>query len=149
MKISYKCDYALKIILDLAEYYQHQLVHRHEIAARQDIPEKFLEQVLRSLKEGGFVRSKKGPNGGYSLNRPPKEISLGEIVRFIEGSVYPISCVDPDALPTCDFVPRCVFHPIWGKVGETVANIVDNIDFAQLQQQASRLREEEALTYYI
>lgn len=149
MKISYKCDYALKIILDLAEYYQHQLVHRHEIAARQDIPEKFLEQVLRSLKEGGFVQSKKGPNGGYSLNRPPKEISLGEIIRFIEGSVYPISCVEPGTPPTCNFVPRCVFYGIWEEVGEAIAQIVDNIDFAQLQQQASSLREEEALTYCI
>jgi Rrf2 family protein len=149
MKISYKCDYALKIILDLADYYPHQLVHRSEIARRQDVPEKFLEQILRSLIKGGFVQSKKGPNGGYSLSRPPKEISLGEVICLIEGSVYPISCVEPEAPPTCDFVPRCVFYDIWKEVGKTVAQIVDNINFEQLQQKASRLREEEAITYYI
>ncbi len=149
MKISYKCDYALKIILDLADYYPAQLVHRSDIARRQDIPEKFLEQILRSLIKGGFVQSKKGPNGGYALTRPPKEISLGEVIRIIEGPVYPISCVDPDAFPTCDFVPRCAFCGIWKEVGQAVANIVDNIDFRQMQQKTKKLREQEAIIYYI
>ncbi len=149
MKISYKCDYALKIILDLADYYPHQLVHRSEIAGRQDIPDKFLEQILRSLIQGGFVQSKKGPNGGYFLSRPPSEISMGAVIRFIEGSVYPISCVDPDASPTCDFVLRCVFCSIWKEIEVAITQIIDYTDFEQLRKKASGLREKEAITYYI
>ncbi|MCP4399621.1 MAG: Rrf2 family transcriptional regulator [bacterium] len=149
MKISYKCDYALKIILDLAEHSQIRLVHRREIAKRQDIPERFLEQILRLLMKGGFVHSKKGPNGGYSLTRAPKEISLGDIVRFIEGPIFPIACVDPAAPSPCDFVPKCPFYGIWKDVGDAVAHIVDNTDFEQIQQQASALKGRENLIYYI
>jgi len=149
MKVSYKCDYALKIILDLADYYQHQLEHRSDIAKRQDIPEKFLEQILRDLIKGGFVQSKKGPNGGYALSRPPAEISLGEVIRFIEGPVYPISCVDPEAHSACDFIPKCAFYDIWKEVGEAIVGIIDNIDFEQIQQKTSELKEKVSITYHI
>jgi DNA-binding IscR family transcriptional regulator len=71
------------------------------------------------------------------------------VIRVIEGPVYPISCVDPEAPPTCDFVSRCAFHSIWKEVGEKIAQIVDTVNFEQLQQKASRLKEKEAIMYYI
>ena len=148
MKISYRCDYALKIILDLAERYPEEFIHRSDIARRQDIPEKFLEQILRTLMQGGYVRSKKGPKGGYALILHPQKITLGEIVRFIEGTIYPIACVDPGAPLTCDFVPKCVFRDVWQEVGQAVSNIVDHITFEQLRQQSAELREK-FFMYYI
>ena len=128
MKITYKGDYATKIILDLAENYQQELVHIEDIAKRQDIPQNYLEQILLMLKKGGFVQSKKGPNGGYELTRDPKNITLGEVVRFIEGPIYPISCTDPKGPQTCKEINRCAFIGIWREVGDAIANIVDSIE---------------------
>jgi Rrf2 family protein len=149
MKISYKCDYATKIILDLSENYPNNLVHIEDIARRQNIPRNYLEQILLSLKRGGFVQSKKGPKGGYSLTRRSKEISLGDVVRFIEGSIYPISCVDPQASRTCDEVSRCALSGVWKEVGDAISNIVDNVNFEQIMDRTRKIRRKEVINYYI
>ncbi|MCP3932063.1 MAG: Rrf2 family transcriptional regulator, partial [Bacteroidetes bacterium] len=83
----------MKIILYLSNIYPEGTAHIKQIAESQDIPKKFLEQVLLLLKKGGFVQSKQGPKGGYFLARAPEEIYLGEVVRFLEGSIHPISCI--------------------------------------------------------
>jgi Rrf2 family protein len=149
MKISYKGDYALKVILDLSNNYPGGAVHIEEIANRQDIPRKFLEQILLELKKGGFIQSKKGVNGGYFLARRPKEILLGEVIRFIEGTTYPISCIDPTAPKTCSEINRCVFYPIWQKIGSRVTSMVDNINFEQLQEEDLRIKGKSAISYHI
>ncbi|MFC1517443.1 RrF2 family transcriptional regulator [Candidatus Margulisiibacteriota bacterium] len=149
MKVSYKGDYATKIILDLSEIYPNKLAHIEDIAKRQDIPQNYLEQILLTLKKGGFVQSKKGPNGGYSLTRRPEEISLGEIIRFIEGPVYPISCCDPQGTQTCKETKKCAFIGIWKEVGDGIANIVDNINFEQIKERTRKIREKEAISYHI
>ncbi len=149
MKISYKTDYALKVILDLANNYPDKLVHIEDIAKRRDSPKKFLEQILLERKKGDFARSKKGPYGGYQLIREPKDIILGDVIRFIEGSVYPISCVDPDAQKTCEETKQCVFYSIWYDVGKKISSIIDNVNFEQLKERDARLRQNEAGVYYI
>lgn len=149
MKISHKCDYALKIILDLSEYYQLRKVHLSEIAERQDIPENFLEQIIRFLKKGGFIESKKGPNGGYFLTKSPKEILLGEIIRYIEGTIFPISCADPNGKCECDFIPKCAFLGIWKDIGDAINKIIDSYNFEQLLQQTLEMREGRTFTYCI
>lgn len=149
MKISYKGDYALKVILDLSNNYSEGLVHIEEIANRQDIPRKFLEQILLELKKGGFIQSKKGANGGYFLARRPKEISLGEVIRFIEGTTYPISCIDPTAPKTCAETNRCVFYPIWQKIGSRVTSMVDNVNFEQLREEDLIIKGKSVITYNI
>jgi len=85
MRVTYKGDYALKTILDLALHYERGPVTIHDLARRADIPIKFLEQILLNLKRGGFVQSRRGKIGGYFLARPPAGIKLGEVVRFIDG----------------------------------------------------------------
>lgn len=132
MKISYKCDYALKIILDLSFYYQKELISIKDISQRQDIPKKFLEQILLELKKGGFLNSKKGPNGGYSLAKSPEDIILGDVIRYIEGSVYPISCIDRESPTECSELCECVFAPIWRDVGDAITEIIDGINFKDL-----------------
>ncbi|MBU0579773.1 MAG: Rrf2 family transcriptional regulator [Candidatus Margulisbacteria bacterium] len=149
MQVTYKGDYALKVILDLSLNFKKELVHIEDVAQRQDIPQNFLEQILLLLKKGGFVQSKKGPNGGYQLTRSPKTISLGEVVRFIEGPIYPISCVDPHGPQTCKETKRCAFIGVWKEVGDAISNIVDNINFEQMVEKTKKLREKEAINYFI
>ena len=149
MKISYKGDYALKIILDLALTYPDKLAHTKDIAQRQDIPKNYLDQIMLTLRQGGFVQSKKGPNGGYALTRPPKDITLGEVVRFIEGPIYPISCVDPDSPQSCDEVNKCGFYEIWQDVGLAISEIIDKITFEEIKHRALRLAQHNTNMYYI
>jgi len=131
MRITYKGDYALKTILDLSTHYGDAPITIHELAARADIPTKFLEQILLDLKRGGFVESRRGKIGGYLLARPPKEIALGEVIRFIDGPVDPINCLDKH-YKGCKEVTRCVFRDIWQKVEKETSNIIDNITFDDL-----------------
>ena len=149
MKISYKTDYSLKVILDLSKNYPDQLVHIDELSRRQDIPKKYLEQLLLSLKQGGFVRSKKGPKGGYSLASDPAKISLGDVIRFMEGPIYPISCIDPAMKQECDFKHKCVFTAIWKNIEATVSGIVDKISFADLAEAETRLLGKNPVDYQI
>ncbi len=149
MRISYKTDYSLKIILDLSNHYNSGLVHIGEISERQDIPKKFLEQLLLGLKKGGFVQSKKGPNGGYSLTTEPGNIKLGDIIRFVEGTIYPISCIDPSARQDCEFRARCVFTGIWRDVEAAVSDIIDSFSFADLLKRETRIMERMSGDYEI
>ncbi|OGV20752.1 MAG: hypothetical protein A2X47_11070 [Lentisphaerae bacterium GWF2_38_69] len=148
MKISYKCDYALKVILFMSER-KNDFAHLEELSETQDIPRKFLELILLELKKGGFVESKKGPKGGYYLLKEPKDIKLGDVVRFIEGSVYPISCVDPTLPQSCKERRKCVFAPVWRKIGECINSIIDGINFQDLVIESARKRKEENLNYCI
>ncbi len=149
MKISYQTDYALKIILDLAKNYPSQLVHISDLSKRQDIPRKFSEQLLLKLKQGRFVQSKKGPKGGYSLNHDPSKILLGDIIRFMGGSLFPISCVDPDVKQNCDFKCKCVFTSFWETVEKEISTVVDGVSFADLVKKESQLMQQLSIDYQI
>lgn len=149
MKISYKGDYALKIILDLSMYYPNELVSIVDLSKRQDIPKKFLEQILLDLKKGGFLQSKKGPNGGYSLAKSPENITLGDIVRYIEGSVYPISCIEPVNPSDCKDKTCCVFAPVWVEVGDAITSIIDGITFQELKNRYKDIKGKFILDFQI
>lgn len=149
MKISYKGDYALKIVLDLSMYYPDELVSILDLSQRQDIPKKFLEQILLDLKKGGFLQSKKGPNGGYSLAKSPADIKLGDIIRYIEGSVYPISCIEPVNSTECKDKACCVFAPIWTEVGNAITTIIDGITFKDLMKRYKDIKGRFILDFQI
>ena len=142
MKITYKGDYALKAVLDLALHYDtNSVVTIHDLAKRADIPIKFLEQVLLDLKRGGFVESRRGKVGGYLLAKPPKEIRIGEVIRFIDGPVEPITCVEKD-YTGCKDIYKCAFREIWQRVSKATSDIVDNITFEDLAGQIYSARKE-------
>lgn len=145
MKITYKGDYALKAILDLALYYG-KIVRIHDLAKRVDAPVKFLEQVLLDLKRGGFVESKRGKVGGYFLAKAPAQISIGDIVRYIDGPVEPIGCAGKD-YKGCKDMYKCVFRSIWQDVTKNISGIIDNIDFEDLVKQIEN--REKTLVYSI
>ena len=135
MKITYRGDYALKTILNLSINYGQGILTIHEIAERFDIPVKFLEQILLDLKRGGFVESRRGKIGGYALARPPEQIKLGDVVRFIDGPLEPIACVE-SGYKGCRDISRCVFKGIWKSVSASTAKILDSLTFADLAKKA-------------
>jgi Rrf2 family protein len=138
MRITYKGDYALKTILDLSLHYGDNPVTIHDLARRADIPIKFLEQILLDLKKGGFVESRRGKIGGYLLAKAPSRIKLGDVIRFIDGPVEPIICVNKN-YKGCNDINRCVFRNIWAKVAEADSRIIDNITFEDLVKKTKNL----------
>lgn len=134
MRITYKGDYALKALLDLALHSKEGLSTIHEIAKRINAPVKFLEQVLLELKGAGFVESRRGKVGGYLLAKAPGQITLGEVVRFIDGPIEPIACVEK-GYAGCTDLYKCVFRSIWSQVSKATSEIVDNITFEELVSQ--------------
>ncbi|MDD5155128.1 MAG: Rrf2 family transcriptional regulator [Candidatus Omnitrophica bacterium] len=146
MKITYRGDYALKAVLDLALHYDKGLSTIHEIAKRIDAPVKFLEQVLLDLKKGGFIESRRGKIGGFLLSRPPAKITVGEVVRFIDGPIEPIACVK-HGYSACGDVYKCSFQKIWQNVYKATSDIIDHITFEELAAQASF--GQQALAYSI
>jgi Rrf2 family transcriptional regulator, cysteine metabolism repressor len=120
MKISVKSEYALHAVLDLALQPVGEPVKIADVARRQKIPQKFLELILASLKQGGFVESRRGAEGGYRLARPANELTVGEVLRFVEeGKKTKRAPSDP-------------FHDIWNDVDKAVSAILDHTTFAEL-----------------
>jgi Rrf2 family cysteine metabolism transcriptional repressor len=149
MKISSRGLYALKVILDLSNHFQ-SLVHIIDLAERQNIPPKYLEQVLTQLKRAGFIQSKKGPKGGYALCRPPKQITVGEIVRLTERSMF--SGRSPEESPGGNQdTTRNGFFGVFNEIEEAVASVIDKIDFADIQKREAEFlsKEMDAITFYI
>jgi Rrf2 family protein len=127
MKISKKGDYALRALLCLALHYDKGVMHMTEIAGREDIPKKFLEQILLLLKGAGFVQSKSGVGGGYMLARPPEEIALGDVIRVVDGPLAPIGCVSKKFHVACPREKTCGIRSIMQDVRNATAQILDNI----------------------
>ena len=146
MKITYKGDYALKALLDLAVHYEQGVSTIHEVAKRINAPVKFLEQVLLELKNGGFVESRRGNVGGYQLAKDPSDITVGQVVRFMDGPIEPIACVEK-GYSGCTDTYKCVFKRIWQKVFHATSDIIDNVTFDDLRQQISA--SSKVLTYSI
>ena len=140
MKITYKSDYALKTILDLALNYHNGVVTLHDLAKRLDIPVNFLEQILIALKNGGFVKSRRGKTGGYLLARHPSQIKIGEVIRLIEGSIDPIACVHR-GYKRCRDLYKCVFREFWQGVESATSNIIDNVTFEDLVNKTRLAKE--------
>lgn len=138
MNISAKCEYALRVMLDLADSFPQGGVHLKDIANRRMIPVKFLEQIMRALRKGGFVQSKKGPNGGYALTREPSTITLGEVIRCIDGPVYPTSCGGTAMASSCTGESDCALVDVWKQVDDAISGVIDRIDFKELRENEER-----------
>lgn len=149
MKITYKGDYALKIIFDLSLNYEKGMIQIKEIAKRQDIPIKYLEQIIIILKGAGYVRSRRGPSGGIWLAKPPEQIMIGDIVRLMEGSTSPIACVSTSSYSKCDYEESCPFIEIWCKIRDSINSVVDTTSFKDIADKYNKMREKNAFVYTI
>lgn len=139
MRISTKGRYAIRLMIDLAENYSGVPIRLKDVAARQEISEKYLEQIISILNKAGCVRSVRGPQGGYTLARTPEEYTVGMILRLTEGSLAPVECVEPDA-PPCAREDNCVTRILWNKLNEAISSVVDTTtleDLLNWQNQAN------------
>ena len=126
MKISTKGRYALRLMLDIALNDAKTPVRIKDIAERQQISDKYLEQIVSSLNKAGFVKSLRGPQGGYRLTKKPEEYTVGMILRLIEGSLAPVACLDDD-INNCTRADRCPTLILWEKLYDAISEVVDNI----------------------
>ena len=136
--ISQKCQYALRAIFELARHNGEGLVKIAEIARAQAIPPRFLEVILSQLKQGKFVMSQRGNTGGYRLIRAPKTLTVGEIIRFIQGPVGPVGCIAGDEKEKCSLYGDCVFLPMWEKVQNAISDVYDNTTIQDLVDQEKK-----------
>ena len=131
MKISTTGRYALRLMVDLAMNADKQPVRVKEISARQEISDKYLEQIISFLTKAGYVRSTRGPQGGYRLAKEPKDYTVGSILRLIEGKLCPVACLETDE-NVCERRAGCITLPLWEKLDEAINNIVDNVTLQDL-----------------
>lgn len=126
MKISTKGRYALRMMLDTAEHQEHGFVALKDIAQRQNISKKYLEQIALQLTQAGMLRAVRGHQGGYILTKAPSEYTVGDVLRITEGSLAPVACLDqePNFCERCDF---CLTLPVWQGLDRAIANYVDSI----------------------
>ncbi|SDY53125.1 RrF2 family transcriptional regulator [Lachnobacterium bovis] len=131
MKISTKGRYALRLMVDIAVHSDGHPISLKDVAKRQNISDKYLEQIISILNKAGCVRSIRGAQGGYLLNVDPKECTVGRILRITEGSLAPVSCIEDDEL-VCERADKCVTSFVYMKINEAVKNVVDNITLQDL-----------------
>ncbi len=135
MPISQECQYAVRAVFELAKRQGKRATKIGEIAEAQAIPPRFLENILNHLKGGGFVESLRGKEGGYLLARSAKELTVGEIVRFIEGPLAPVECSGGKKKGTCSMYGRCVFLSLWKKAEQALEEVYDGTTFQDLVTQ--------------
>ena len=124
MKISTKGRYALRLMVDLALNNTGEPISLKDIARRQEISDKYLEQIIHQLSKAGFVQSARGAQGGYRLTRTPEEYTIGEILRTVEGSLAPVSCLD--CKTPCDQVDSCITIGLYKKIQQAIDGVVDH-----------------------
>ena len=133
MKISTRGRYALRLMVDLAASNNDEFITIKSIAARQEISEKYLEQIITVLSRAGFVKSARGAQGGYKLARPAGEYTVGMILRAIEGSLVPVKCME-DEPNECSRCGRCVTLDVWKQIDAAISGVVDSITLDQLAE---------------
>jgi Rrf2 family protein len=139
MKISTKGEYGIRAMLELTSRYGQGYVQSSEIAAARNIPANYLYQLLITLRKAGVIRSRRGPQGGHMLARPPADINLAEVVMALEGPLAPTACVQDDVVDDCPFGERCAVRGIWQKVTDATQRILLETSFADLIADETRL----------
>jgi Rrf2 family cysteine metabolism transcriptional repressor len=140
MRLSTKGEYASRAMLELSLHYEKKPLHIRDISKAQDIPRRFLEQILLQLKRAGLLRSRKGPEGGYSLAKPPSEINVAEVIRAMDGPLAPIDCVSVTAYEVCPHERTCSLKGLWKEVRDAIAEILERTTFADLAEKARAAR---------
>jgi Rrf2 family protein len=144
MKLSVRGEYALRALLVLGLNYGDSVVRIQTICTQQNIPKRFLEQILNDLKSAGIVQSKRGVAGGYRLARRPEEITLAAIVRHLEGALAPVSCVSERFYEKCSCPDesRCAIRSVMKEVREAVVKIAERVTVAELCERYRTLQDQ-------
>lgn len=145
MKLSLRGEYALRALVVLGMNHQETVVPISTISEQQNIPKRFLEQILNDLKSAGVVESRRGVAGGYRLARPPEKITLAQVIRHIEGALAPVSCVSDRFYEKCSCPDegRCGVRSVMKEVRDAIAKILENFSVADLCDRVRRLESEQ------
>ena len=130
MKVSTKGDYGIRALIELGRHYGEGPLQSSEIAARQSIPEPYLDQLLTTLRRAGFIRSVRGPQGGHALIRRPEELPVSEVVLALEGSLDPIACLEEGS--PCSRQGGCAQRSMWEEVREVMVSVLQRTTIADL-----------------
>lgn len=148
MKVSTKGRYGLKAMVDLAVNDKDGQVSLKSVAERQGLSENYLEQLFSSMKKSGIVKSIRGAQGGYLLAKPAEDISVGDVLRSLEGTLCPVDCIDPEMPIACDKSDLCVTAIVWAKLRDKINEVVDSISIADLVKEYEERRKNDYI-YYI
>ncbi len=139
--MSQKCEYGLRIVLELTGRLGQGPVSVSEIATAQAIPQRFLELIVKELREGGVVRSYRGAKGGYTLVGDPGKLTVGRIVRLLDGSLSPMNCPPCGGSKLCLLQDSCVLAEVWCQAEQVLGGLYDSITFAELHRRREKLAD--------
>lgn len=141
MRVSTRGEYGVRAMFDLALHYGSGPISLKSIAERQRISETYLEQLMGALRKAGLVESRRGAQGGYLLAHPPEEVTIGQIIRVLEGPITPLDCLDSErgSGPYCDQPEQCVLRGLWKDLQDSMQRVLDNRTLEDLRQNAFRL----------
>jgi len=148
MRVSKKTDYALRALFTLVDHFGSGPIPIRELARRNDVPKKFLEQIMLALKKRGWVDSLPGLRGGYRLAKAPEKITMGEVVRHFDGILAPIDCVSVTGYKRCSQEPVCRFRRVFLDTRNYVANLMDSATLADLSRGAPVSKREVFVTSF-
>ncbi len=137
MKISTKGRYAVRVMLDLAVHNSGECIKVKDIASRQGISDKYLEQIISVLNKAGYVKSVRGAQGGYRIAREPKEYTVGMILRLTEGSMAPVACLEESA-DECERCDTCETLEVWKELYDAINQVIDNVTLEDLLERRQK-----------
>jgi Rrf2 family protein len=133
MRLSTQSRYGVRAVFDIAYHSEGLETQVKDISRRQGISQRYLEQIFQKLKKAGIVGSKRGPSGGYFLNKTPDNITIGEVIRITEGDITPVLCVNPeDSSQPCERSGECVTQVIWDEAGKRLKEYFDSVTIKDL-----------------
>lgn len=144
MKLSTRGRYGVRAMFDLAQHIGQGPISLKSIAERQGISEHYLEQLISGLRRNGLVKSVRGAQGGYILGSEPEKISVGDIIRVLEGPIAPVGCVAEEDQEICQKAEDCVSRMIWEKVRDSIASVIDSVTLADMVMEASKKKSKSA-----
>jgi Rrf2 family cysteine metabolism transcriptional repressor len=144
MRLSRKGEYALRAMIHLSLSYNKGPLKVRDISEKEKIPEKFLEQILLELKKAGLLQSWKGAGGGYSLIKPPDEVTMAHVIRIIDGPLAPLSCVSQWAYVRCPEENNCGLHSVMLDVRNAIAEILEGVTFADVCKRTRGMLKKQA-----
>lgn len=140
MRLSTQSRYGVRAIFDIAFHSEGLETQVKDISRREGISPRYIEQIFQKLKKGGIIGSKRGPSGGYFLNKKPEEITVGEIIRITEGDINPVICFDPEnPNNSCERSGECVTQIIWNEAGNKLKEYFDSVTIKDLCKMANKM----------
>ncbi len=144
MKLSTRARYGLRALIDLGLHSEEEAVSIQSIAGRQNISVSYLEQLMVKLKRAGIVESIRGAQGGYRLGRPGNEISVGDILRVLEGSLDAADCPGNGQESICENADLCVARFVWKRINESITSAVDSLMLGELIEESRKIQDKAA-----